>query len=76
VHGFLHPQSHIVHMFIFLAFLDSACAHDPCVVLAHANFITGCIVLDLLEMNFWSTSELMDVLNMLDSCIHLQMKFW
>jgi hypothetical protein len=59
----------------FLAFLNGACAHAPCVVLARADFITGCIVLDLLEMHFWSMSELMIFLTMLDSCNHLQTKF-
>jgi hypothetical protein len=54
-------------MCVFLVFLDGACVCASCVVLAHADFITGCIVLDLLEMHFWSMSELMDVLKMLDS---------
>jgi hypothetical protein len=49
--------------------------HAPCVVLVHDNFITGCIVLDLFKMHFWSMSELMGVLKMLDSCNHLQTKF-
>jgi hypothetical protein len=57
-------------MCVFLAFLDGACVCVPCVVLAHADFITSCIVLDLLEMHFRSMSELMGVLNN-----HLQMKF-
>jgi hypothetical protein len=62
-------------MCIFLAFLDSLCVRTPYVVLAHADFIIGCIVLDLLEMHFWSMSELMGVLKMLDSWNHLRMKF-
>jgi hypothetical protein len=41
-----------MHMCAFLAFLDGACARAPCVVIAHIDFITGCIVLDLLEMIF------------------------
>jgi hypothetical protein len=64
-----------MRMYVFLAFMDGACAHAPCVVLAHADFITGCIVLDLLEMHFCSMSELMGVLKMLHSCNHLRMKF-
>jgi hypothetical protein len=64
-----------MHMCTFLAFLDGACVRAPCVVLAHDDFITGCIVLDLLEMHFWSMSKLMGVLKMLDSCNHLRMKF-
>jgi hypothetical protein len=71
MHGFLHPQSCIVRMCSFLAFLDCACAHTPYVVLAHANFITSCLVLDLLEMHFWSMSELMGVWKMMDSSNHL-----
>jgi hypothetical protein len=65
-----------MRMCTFLAFMDGACARAPCVVLVHSDFITGCIVLDLLEMHFWSMSELMSVLTMLDSYNHLQMKFW
>jgi hypothetical protein len=38
----------------FSAFSTSARARASCISLAHADFITGCIVLDLLEMNFWS----------------------
>jgi hypothetical protein len=56
--GFLCPQSCIVHMCAFSAFLNGACARAPCVVLAHADFIVGCIVLDLLEVHFWSMGEL------------------
>jgi hypothetical protein len=60
---------------LFRRYLTVARARAPCVVLAHADFIVGCIVLDLLEMHFWSMSELMSVLKMLDSCNHLRMKF-
>jgi hypothetical protein len=59
----------------FIKFMDDTCSRAPCVVLVHADFITGCIVLDLLEMHFWYMSELMGVLKMLDSCNDLQMKF-
>jgi hypothetical protein len=62
-------------MCAFLLFLNGACVRAPCVVLAHADFITSCIVLDHLEMHFWSMSELMCVLKMLDSCNHLWTKF-
>jgi hypothetical protein len=51
-------------MCTFPVFLDGACACTPSVVIAHLNFITGCIVLDLLEMlfgNFWSMGELIAV---------------
>jgi hypothetical protein len=37
---------------IFPVFLDGACACAPCIVIAHPDFITGCIVLDLLEILF------------------------
>jgi hypothetical protein len=43
----------IVGMCAFIVFLDGACARVPCVVIVHLDFITGCIVLDLLEMIFW-----------------------
>jgi hypothetical protein len=51
-------------MCAFPAFLDGACACAPCIVIAHPDFITGCIVLDLLEMifgQFWSMGELIVV---------------
>jgi hypothetical protein len=60
---------------LFRRYLIAARAHAPCVFLVHADFIAGCIVLDLLEMHFWPMSELMSVLKMLDSCNHLWMKF-
>jgi hypothetical protein len=60
---------------LFPTFLNGACARAPCVVSAHADFILDCILLDLLEMNFWSMGELICVLKMLDSCNHLLMKF-
>ena len=62
-------------MCAFLAFLDGACVRAPYVVLAHSDFIVGCIVLDILEMHFWSMSELMSVLMMLDSCNHFRTKY-
>jgi hypothetical protein len=61
---------------LFRCYLTVARARVPCVFLVHADFIVGCIVLDLLEMHFWPMSELMSVLKMLDSCNHLQTKFW
>ena len=39
-------------MCVFPGFLDGASVHTLCVVIAHLDFITGCIVLDLLEMFF------------------------
>ena len=60
---------------LFQHYLIVACAQVPYVVLAPTEFIIGFIVLDLLEMNFWSMSELMGVLKMLDSCNHLRTKF-
>jgi hypothetical protein len=37
----------------FLAFSTGARVRASCISLAHVDFITGCIVLDLLEMHFW-----------------------
>jgi hypothetical protein len=51
--SFQRPQSSIVCMCAFSVLLDGACASAPCVVIAHLDFITSCIVLDLLEMLFW-----------------------
>jgi hypothetical protein len=65
-----------MRMCALLVFLDGTCVRAPYVVLAHADFINGCIVLDILKMHFWSISELMGVLKMLDSYNHLQTKFW
>ena len=64
MHGFLRRESHIVCMCTFLAFMDGACACAPYVVIAHADFVTSCIALDLLEIlcgHFWSMGELIVV---------------
>jgi hypothetical protein len=49
----IHSRASVC-MCTFPVFLTGACACAPCISLAHADFITGCIVLDLLEMLFWS----------------------
>jgi hypothetical protein len=49
--------------------------HASCVFLAYDDFIAGCIVFGPFGDAFWSMSELMSFLKMLDSCNHLQMKF-
>jgi hypothetical protein len=59
----------------FQHYMNAARARVPCIFFVHADFIAGCILLDLLEMHFWSMSELMSVLKMLDYCNHLWMKF-
>jgi hypothetical protein len=56
---------------LFPTFLNDACVCAPCVVSMHAD----CIVLDLLEMKFWSLGELICVLKMLDSFNHLRTNF-
>jgi hypothetical protein len=42
---------------LFPAFINGACAHTPYVFLVYAD----CIVLVILEMNFWSMGELIVV---------------
>jgi hypothetical protein len=42
---------------LFPAFINGACAGTPYVFLVHAD----CIVLGILEMNFWSMGELIVV---------------
>jgi len=64
VRDFQRPHSCIVHMCAFTVFLDGACVCAPCIVTMHPDFITGFIVLDLLEMlfgHFWSMGELIVV---------------
>jgi hypothetical protein len=40
-------------MHAFLAFSTGARVRASCISLVHDDFITGCIVLDPLEMHFW-----------------------
>jgi hypothetical protein len=46
---------------LFRCYLTVMRACVPYVFLVHADLIIDCIVLDLLEMHFWSMSELMSV---------------
>jgi hypothetical protein len=51
-------------MCTFPVFIDGACVRAPCIVIAHPDFITGCIVLYLLEIifgHFWSMGELIAI---------------
>jgi hypothetical protein len=61
VHDFLCTQSRIVCICTFLAFLAYACARASCIVSAHVNFITSCIVCALWKCIFGAMNELIGV---------------